>query len=178
MAYDASCLLATNAEPVSIHDVIRRHHNALISFLRRRLKVPDDAQDIAQEAYIRMMKYEGARDIESPSSMLFRIAANIAIDHGRSAQRRYASAHVDIDSVHLVGEQQPSAERTAAAQQSLDLLAAAIEDLPTKCREVFLLSRVHGLTYPEIASRCGISVKMVEKHISHALLLWLDRVGG
>lgn len=165
-------------EPVSIHEVIRRHHHALISFLRRRLNVPEDAQDIAQEAYIRMMKYEGARDIESPSSMLFRIAANIAIDHGRSTQRRRASSHVEIDSVQLVGEQEPSAERTAAAQQRLDLLAIAIEALPPKCREVFLLSRVHGLTYPEIARRCGISVKMVEKHISHALALCLEQVGG
>lgn len=168
---------AADDRALSIHELIRRHHDSLIGFLRRRLSVPEDAQDVAQETYIRMMKYEGARDIESPSSMLFRIAANVATDLGRAAHARRSSDHLPLENVELVSEQ-PSAERDTAARQSLDLLCAAVEALPTKCRQVFLLSRAHGMTYPEIARHCGISVKMVEKHISHALAVCMRQVGG
>ena len=63
------------------------------------------------------------------------------------------------------------AERQLAAEQELDRVHAIIEQLPPKCRRVFLLSRMHEMTYPQIAEHCGISVKMVEKHISHALAI-------
>jgi len=50
--------------------------------------------------------------------------------------------------------------------------------LPPKCRQVFLLSRAQRMTYPQIAVHCGISVKMVEKHISHALAICMKKVGA
>lgn len=164
-------------EQVCIQEVIRNHHDSLIKFLRRRLCIAEDAYDVAQEAYIRMMKYDGSCEIKSPSAMLFRIAVNVANDHGRASQARSATHHVQIDDVDVVSEF-PSAERTVAARQDLDLLLDVIDDLPPKCRQVFLLSRARGMTYPEIARHCGISVKMVEKQISRALAACLKKVGG
>lgn len=164
-------------EEIRIQEVIRRHHDSLIKFLRRRLSIADDADDIAQETYIRMMKYEGSKEIKSPSAMLFRIAVNVANDHGRAAQARCASDHLELEDMQLVSEQ-PSAERDLLARQNLDLLFDVIERLPPKCKQVFLLSRVRGMTYPEIARHCGISVKMVEKQISRAMAACLKRVGG
>jgi RNA polymerase sigma-70 factor (ECF subfamily) len=64
------------------------------------------------------------------------------------------------------------------AGQNLDLLLEVIENLPPKCKQVFLLSRAGGMTYPEIAQHCGISVKMVEKQISRAMAACLKKVGG
>jgi RNA polymerase sigma-70 factor (ECF subfamily) len=69
-------------------------------------------------------------------------------------------------------------ERELSAEQDLALLYDVIEGLPPKCRQVFLLSRVKLMTYPEIAKHCGISVKMVEKHISHALAVCTREVGA
>jgi RNA polymerase sigma factor (sigma-70 family) len=155
-------------EPLSVPETIRRHHNALLSFLRLRLRVSHHADDVAQESYIRMLQYEGSREISSPSSMLFRIAINVANDLGRSELARRASDHCGLDDVDLVSDL-PSMEREIAACQDLDLLQAAIAQLSPKCRTVFLLSRAHLMTYPEIARHCGISIKMVEKHISRAL---------
>jgi RNA polymerase sigma-70 factor (ECF subfamily) len=164
-------------EEICIQEIIRRHHDSLIKFLRRRLSIADDADDVAQEAYIRMMKYQGSTEIKSPSAMLFRIALNVANDHGRAAQSRCASDHCDIEDYQLVSEQ-PSAERSVLAGQNLDLLLEVIEGLPPKCKQVFLLSRAHGMTYSEIARHCGISVKMVEKQISRAVAACLEKVGG
>lgn len=162
---------------LSVEEVIRDHHEALIGFLRRRLSIADDAYDVAQEAYIRMMKYEGSREIKSPSAMLYKVAVNIINDLGRAAKSRFASSHTTIEGCEIESEL-PSAERDLAGQQELDILLDAIEQLPPKCRQVFLLSRAHGMTYPEIARHCGISVKMVEKHISRALAHCLKEVGG
>ena len=155
-------------EPLSVPETIRRHHSALLSFLRMRLRVAHYADDVAQESYIRMMQYEGSREISSPSSMLFRIAINVANDLGRSELTRRAPDHCCLDDVDLVSDM-PSADREIGARQELELLQAAIAQLSPKCRTVFLLSRARLMTYPEIARHCGISVKMVEKHISRAL---------
>ena len=169
-------MLAAAFDPVSICEIIRRHHHALLLFLRRRLAVPEDAFDAAQETYLRMLRYEGSRAIESPGSMLFRIAANVAADQGRAALARRAADHLALDDVELASEE-PSSERAIAGEQDLKMLLAAIDGLAPRCREVFLLSRVDGMTYPQIARRCGISVKMVEKHVSHALLACAAKVG-
>ena len=166
-----------HGEPLSVHNTVRRYHDSLINFLRQRLRTPEDANDVAQEAYIRMMQYQNSRQIRSPSSMLFRIAINVANDLGRSEQVRRASDQCSLDAVELVSDT-PSAEREISAKQELELLRAAIEDLPPKCRQAFLLSRVQRMTYPEIAVHCGISVKMVEKHISRALAVCMKKVGG
>jgi RNA polymerase sigma factor (sigma-70 family) len=163
------------SEPLSVPETIRRHHSALLSFLRLRLRISHDADDIAQESYIRMLQYEGSREIRSPSSMLFRIAINVANDLGRSEMARRASVQCSIDDVELVSEL-PSAEREIGACQELELLQAVIAQLSPKCREVFLLSRAQLMTYPEIALHCGISLKMVEKHISRALAVCTKKV--
>jgi RNA polymerase sigma-70 factor (ECF subfamily) len=164
-------------ETLSVQETIRRYHDSLVRFLRQRLRVKEDAVDIAQEAYIRMMAYEGSTKIHSPGSMLFRIAMNIANDLCRSDAVRRVSEQIPIDGLELASSQ-PSADREIAASQDLRILYEAIEQLPPKCRRVFLLSRAQRMTYPQIAAHCGISVKMVEKHIGHALAICMKKVGG
>lgn len=162
-------------QDLSIPDTIRRYHDSLIRFLRQRLRVPEDAFDVAQEAYIRMMHYQSSNDIKSPSSMLFRIAINVANDLGRAEQSRRMKDQCSLDDIELVSDQ-PSAERQLIAEQDLRALYDVIERLPPKCRQAFLLSRVKRMTYPQIAQHCGISVKMVEKHISHALAVCASEI--
>jgi RNA polymerase sigma factor (sigma-70 family) len=164
-------------QALSVQETIGRYHDSLLRFLRQRLRVKEDAADVAQEAYVRLLQYEGSKSITSPSSMLFRIAINVANDLGRAAHSRRVADQVSLETVDLVSEI-PGPERELAAEQELHLLYGVIEQLPPKCRNVFLLSRVKRMTYPEIARHCGISVKMVEKHISHALAICASKVGG
>lgn len=159
-----------------IEQVIKSCHTSLLNFLQLRLRVADDARDVAQEAYIRLMKYEGSEDVKSPESLLFRIAINIANDMGRADKVRKVSDHCAIDELDFdSGVATP--EREVSACEQLDLLYAAIEQLPVKCRQVFVLHRFHNMTYPQIAAHCGISVKMVEKHISRALVACVNKAG-
>ncbi len=169
--------LAAEARGLCVTTLIREHHTGLLQFLRRRLRRREDAADVAQETYVRMLQYEGSSQIRSPGSLLYRVAINVANDLGRSELARGGGNSSSLDDQELVSPE-PSPERSLAAQQDLNVLLAVIEGLPPRCRQVFLLSRVHELSYPQIAERCGISVKMVEKHISHALAICLSKVGG
>jgi RNA polymerase sigma-70 factor (ECF subfamily) len=158
------------SEPLSVRELIRSHHTSLMHLLRRRIRVAEDAADVAQEAYIRMLKYEGARNVRFPSSLLFRIAINVAKDRGRSEQVRHAQDQCEFNELEI-DSGVASPERELAAQQDLARVYEIIDQLPPKCRRVFLLSRMNEMTYPQIAAHCGISIKMVEKHISHALAI-------
>jgi RNA polymerase sigma-70 factor (ECF subfamily) len=166
--------------PLSTATVIRAHHQSILRFLRRRGATPDDALDMAQDAYVRFLKYEGATTIESPSAMLFRIAGNIAADHGRAAaslRRRVCSFDADAHAAEIASEH-PSPERALDAEQIMAAVRLAIEALSPQCRNVFLLSRLDGFTYSEIAARCHISVKTVEKHVSRALRVCAEQGAG
>jgi RNA polymerase sigma factor (sigma-70 family) len=164
-------------EPLSVQNTIRRYHESLIQFLRQRLRVPEDAADVAQEAYIRLLQYQNSRRIRSPSSMLFRIAINVANDLGRAELSRGMPNQCSVDDLDIASDE-PSAEREITAREDLESLYVVIEQLPPKCRQVFLLSRVRRMTYGEIAVHCGISRKMVEKHVSHALTVCLRKVSA
>src|SRR5258706_7897860 len=96
IAVDRLSLSCPVRQPLSVKDLIGRYHGALLNFLRQRLRVADDAADVAQEAYIRMMQYEGSREVQSPSSLLFRVATNLANDLGRSEQVRRAADHCAV----------------------------------------------------------------------------------
>jgi len=162
---------------LSIEQAFQRYHEGLMRFLNHRLRSEEDAADVAQETYVRLVqRYRHDLEDETAYTLIFRIAANIANDQLRRRKTRYASQHCSLEVMAPLSEA-PSQERQMAAKQQLDLLYAAIERLPPKCQQVFLLNRVDHMTYPQIARHCDISVKMVEKHIAKALAALRAQVG-
>lgn len=150
----------------------------VFAYLRRRLGDSETAADLTQEALLRMMKYRDAPEIEDRRAMLFRIVHNLVLEHRRAQYRHHAARHVPLDEVAPLQMDQPSLEAIADAHQAIDrLFTEAIAKLPPKCRLAFMLSRFDGLTYPQVAARMGISVKMVEKHITRALIACRLAVG-
>lgn len=155
------------------------HHRALAGYLRRRVPTDEDAQEIVQESYTRLLNYGygGSRPPMVWKSLLYRIATNLAYSRGRMDQSHNTAGQRSLDDVELLSDA-PSQERVVAAQQELELVRQAIAGMTPKCRKVFLLSRTHRKTYPEIAQICGISVKMVEKYISQSLASLRQQLGG
>lgn len=154
------------------------HRPALIAFLRRRTASEADAEEIAQESYARLLGYGygDSRPSKVWRALLYSIAANLATSQFRQRRSRHLDRQLDLDEVQLACDS-PSQERMVAARQELMLARQALETLSPKCRKVFLLSRAHYKTYPEIAQLCGISVKMVEKYMSQALGVLRRAVG-
>ena len=136
-------------------------------YLRRTLRREDDADEIAQEAMLRIWNARASVSMDGARPLLFRIASNLAIDRLRERQR-WRWRFTDIDETPEPAET-VSAERTVAAREELAIVAAAIAALPGNCRTAFVLSRIDGKKHAEIAAEMGISKSMVEKHVAEAV---------
>lgn len=156
---------------VSIDALHRSEGVALQRFLLRLLGNPADAADARQETYLRLIKALGRAEIEHPRVFLFFVARNVANSLGK--RRRFEAnlfrSATDLDLADRADEQART-EQQIIARQQLRLVAAAIDELPPRCREAFLLSAFDGLANSAIANRLGISQRMVEKHVAKALL--------
>ena len=164
-------------EPVQNFDVfLRDQFRSLVQFLRARTATEQDAEDAAQESMTKLLRY---RDSEPPSAwkqLLYRIAVNVAHDQFRVAQTHRSKDHVALDGLDIAAAEQ-SPEQRAVYEQQMARLSQAILALPPKCQRVYLLKRVHDLSHAQIAERCGISIKMVEKHLATALAQLRRKVG-
>jgi len=144
------------------------NHRPLCRFLTRMLRCEEAAVEVEQEAYCRILRYASRTPLSNPRAYLFQVAANLARTRLREQSRpRFVNEPGLHEEVECPVE---NTERSAIAQQELERLSRAIGSLPPRCREVFLMNRMDGMSYSQIAERLGISVNMVEKHIIKALL--------
>ncbi|ACG78803.1 RNA polymerase sigma-70 factor, ECF subfamily [Phenylobacterium zucineum HLK1] len=160
---------APAAEASARHDhpqldaAYRDHAGWLVAFLRRRFSARD-AEDLAQETFVRAA---GAQvTLRNPRGFLARVALRVVQDDARRQAARPTFAPEDA-------APDPA---TDPDQAEAVLLKEVVLSLPPKLREVFLLSRFHGLTYEEIARRCNLSVKTVEARMTRALAMCVARL--
>lgn len=170
---------AEDADALTFEAFFTDNRRALSSYLRRQMASEADVQEVVQESYTRILGYGYgcSRPPQVWKALLYRIAINLMYSRGRMDKARNRSGHQSLDDVELASDL-PCQERIVAAQQELQVVRQVILGLSPKCRKVFLLSRTHGKSYPEIAEICDISVKMVEKYISQALARLRQGVGG
>ncbi|WP_165842874.1 RNA polymerase sigma factor [Phenylobacterium deserti] len=149
---------APPAAGLDLEATFREHGGWLLDFLRRRFG-PREAEDLAQETFARAA---GAQpQLRHPRAFLARVAINAARDAARrrAARPQYAP------------EDAAPAAGLPSHQSETVLLKQVILSLPPHLRETFVLSRFGGLTYEEIAQRCGVSVKTIEGRMTKALAL-------
>lgn len=157
-------------EPHGFEDFFRRHYAGLVRFLRQRTATAEDAEDAAQESYTRLLRYRDTQPASAWRPLLYRIATNVAIDQHRRTRTRGDAQHVPLEDEDVATTAEAIApDRQLVDQERLARVLSVIRGLPDKRRHVFLLSRFHGMSNREIAERCGISVRMVEKQIGKAL---------
>ncbi|WP_129774490.1 RNA polymerase sigma factor [Peristeroidobacter soli] len=148
--------------------LFREHNRMLVGLLVGRLKNEQEAKEVAQEAYVKLLQLDTAQGAVSYlRAYLFRIAENLAVD--RLRQRRSRSRVDRLGSLDDFCEE-PRAERAAIAQQELQLLRDAVDELPDRCREAFRLHKLEDRPLEEVAIRMGISERMVRKFITRALI--------
>lgn len=149
---------------------LREERDELVGFLRSRTHNEADAQDAAQESLVKLLRYFDTQPPENWRALLYRIATNVAHDQARHGQRHHAGSHVRLEDVEfaLSADSTPVEERTIQHQELISI-GVVIDTLPPRRREIYLLSRVEGMTNAEIARHCGISIKAVEKHMTLAM---------
>ena len=137
------------------------------SALRRRGRSEQDADDLVQEAWIRLACYEGEEPVAKPEAFLMHAALNLSIDAYRV--RVNHGEQVLLDDVVLV-DTSPSVEAVILARERMARLVLCLGRLNGKTRAIFLAHRIDGMTYQQIASTHGLSVSAVEKHMAKATL--------
>lgn len=148
------------------------HQAALNGFFRRRLANPWDAQDLAQEVYVRLLRVDGGEEssIANPEAYLFTVASNLVKEHAVLQKRR--GQVVDMAQVLLELEApQGSAEDEAEREFRRRRLAEVLDRLPPRCKAVMLMQHRDGMSYEEMAVQLGVSTHMVKKYVVKALAL-------
>ncbi len=143
-------------------------YEELLRYFTREVKDTFAAQDLVQETYGRVLaKVEAGEKIEDLRGLLYEVARNLLIDRHRQMQVRNHTTDDVLADMPAPAADGPEARY--AGQQRLRLLVTAIDNLPLRCREAFVLHRLDGLPQAEVATRMGISVNMVERHIMLAV---------
>lgn len=143
--------------------------------LRSRGNNTDDADDLIQEAFLRLQLYCRKHKVEHREAFLVRTVLNLASD----LRRRHANSVTISETLKTLylAETTPSAVDVLAAQERLLRMRAGLDHLSPRRREVFALNRIEGYSFPQIAERLGITLSAVEKHAAKAALLmtdWMD----
>ncbi|CAM3961559.1 putative RNA polymerase sigma factor FecI [Pseudomonas reidholzensis] len=146
---------------------MEHYYRELVSFLSTRLGNRQAAEDVAHDAYLRVLERTDAEQIEHPRAFLYRTALNLVVDSHRRHQVRQAEPLEVLDTDERWHTPAPS--HSVQLGQRLELMQRALDELSSPCRESFLLRKLDGLSHPEIAERLQISKAMVEKHIVNAM---------
>lgn len=155
-------MISADQPAASIIRLYSDHHNWLQGWLRRKLGCAHQAADLAQDTFVRVMGQRRALDMSQPRALLTHIAKGLMVDHWRrqDVERAYLEAIA-----HLPEPQAPSPEVRLMTLEALYRIEAMLRSMPAKTAEIFLLSQLVGLTYPQIASRLGIALVTVKRHM-------------
>lgn len=155
--------------------LFERYRGHLLGYLTELLGRVEDAEDVAQESYARLLAME---DLDQSGSRarayLFRIATNLAYDRFRRRRVRGLADARDISEIPCDG---PTPERIVTVEQSLEIVKQVILELKPRCRRVFLMRTARELSYEDIAVRLSVSKRTVEREMQHALARCQRRLG-
>lgn len=138
--------------------------------LRRRGETSERAEDLVQEAYLRMQVYcKDGHEVREPQAFLMRTVLNLAIDARRREHRDLYETQT-VEELHVACFA-PTPDEVFAAEQRLLRIRNALDRVSRRTRQVFFMHRLQGFSYAEIAKRLSISVSAVEKHIASAITI-------
>jgi RNA polymerase sigma-70 factor (ECF subfamily) len=148
-----------------------KHQIYLKKFISRYFSNKEDVEDVVQETYLRAYVAEQKIEISKHKSFLFSTAKNIALTK-LTKKSKQITDFLEEYSKRDDLQDDPSPAELVDAKQQLAIYCAAVETLSGKCREAFLLRKVHGMTHKEIAVQMSLSLSSVEKYLHRAMLFW------
>lgn len=166
-----------------LDEAARRYYGPLVRFFRRRIRNPQDADDLVQQVFLRLSQHPQVDAIGNRDAYIFQMASNALKDHCRRKRvwdRLLVASERWADADRIDAEADPgveiSPERVLQGRECINQLEAALRELPERTRDVFALRCFEGLKHAEIARLYGISVRAVEKHFAKALAHLSHRV--
>jgi RNA polymerase sigma-70 factor (ECF subfamily) len=156
-----------------VAELFESHNRSLMRFLTCRLRSAQEAKEVAQEAYVRILQLDALSGISYLRAFLFKTAANLATDRLKSASRR---GRIDQLEFFDITRAEPSAESSVSADQQLRSVMQAVKELPPKCRYAFIMNRCYGYELTEVAQLMNLSERMVRIYVERALGFCRERL--
>jgi RNA polymerase sigma factor (sigma-70 family) len=140
-------------------------HTPLRRFLmRRRAGSTADIEDIAQEVFLRLLRYDRSELIDFPQAYLYKIAANVSAEWATRSNRRMPHSSAWLTDLADTLSPQVAAERDSAEAE----LERAIKALPPRCREILRLHFAEGIRHEDIARRTGLTRRIIKRELARA----------
>jgi len=174
---------AAGPETERLESQLESLRTPLMRFFLRRVRDAAEAQDLTQEAFVRLLATADRDRIADPKAFVFQIALNLLADRSRKAQRRNAAQTVLIDP-HLVSEvthefvEEFTPERVLMGRTEVERVVAALGELSLRTRDIYLLHRLENMKQARIAELFGISRSTVEKEVMKASMHLARRFGA
>jgi RNA polymerase sigma-70 factor (ECF subfamily) len=148
-----------------VEQMFREHNESLLRFLRARLHSPEEARQVAQEAYVQMLGLDSPAGASFMQGYLFRAAGSIAAGRLKSGVTRQRNDELvffhDTPAVQ-------AGECEAAARQRLEQVTGALNRLPPLCRRAFILVRYEGMNFDAVAAELGVRPRTVRRLVQRA----------
>ena len=156
----------------------RRLFSRMRRVLQSRGRTTEDIDDLMQEAFLRFQSYT-CTPVENPEAFLVRTVLNLSVEQSRRDKVRRGSGNLHLeDELNSLIDTAPPPDEVYAAHARLLQVKRALNKLQPRTREAFLMHRLDGMSYAQIAEELAVSVSMVEKHIARAsfhLRDWMAR---
>lgn len=158
-------------EPASLSELFHRHRAAVVARIGRIVHDAHVAEDLAQEAFLRVRNAVEGGSVEHFEAFLHRTARNLAIDYHRQqkVRSRIEDPAVTPDLQANIASTGPSAEVVLIQREKLAILRRAMSGLPERARSVLVLSRIDDWSNARIAAHLGISERTVFNDLKHAI---------
>lgn len=150
-----------------LRQLSERYRQPLTAYFHRRVGSRNEAEDLTQEVFLRLIRRLDVEKIDNPEAFVFRTAVNLLRDRFRRGQTQ--RSHLAEVSLQQPGIEELSPERVFDSRQHLERVLDALENLDERSRDVFILHRLEGMKHAQIAELYGVSVSSVEKYIIKAL---------
>lgn len=147
---------------------IYRQIRRSLAFFSHRFKSHDEMAELAQDAYLRVMRQQQQKPIENIEGYIYQTTRNLTMNLGR--RRASEQRHVTTDDPELnLSTNELSPLDSILLEERITRLKQAIYSLPPRCRQVFILHKVNGMSYAEIAKAMKITESGVGKHLNRAM---------
>ncbi len=140
----------------------------ILGFLRRRVRSPEQAEDLLQQVFLKLVQRANLSEIRNPEAYLRASARHVLADFYRSQNARDRGVVLEFQEFRHADETW-SPGNSLQSRQFFDRLAAVLDSLSPQVQKAFVLSRVYGYTYSEIGRALSISPRTVEKHVDKAV---------
>lgn len=158
---------ASHERHAQITALFNAQYRRLVRFLTLRLGSVEEAREVAQDTYVRLLEREQATPDYNPQALMYVIARGFAIDRLRLRRRRRTDELTPA--AHDTVSDTITPERILAGQQQLDMIEKLLRDLPPKCRHAFVRYTFQGYEYAQIAAELEVTESMVRKYVIRAV---------